>query len=227
MSESKRPTGESIMTRNTSVAVAALTTAVGLLLTACGGDGSAGDSGKIQGAGAVSTSPSASASPIARDTERPDIKLPASFTMTFEGWSNSNPTLQAIMNDGKEAVRAIHAAVIDGELHADYVAFYNVGSALRTDQEWIKGLTDNNRTLTGKVRVYDPQVRVSSEDGSGTLFYCLDQSKGYAKDLKTNKVIVTAASKNDYVLYQTKLTKNKQGVWRTTTISTTQGACKA
>ncbi|MET9899855.1 hypothetical protein [Streptomyces sp. NPDC006446] len=79
-------------------------------------------------------------------------------------------------------------------------------------------------TLVGETRAYKPQTRISA-DGSGTLFYCVDESKASTKNRKTGEITETPAD-TAQVLYQAKLSKNDDGVWQTTSVSTTQGGCK-
>ncbi|MEU4926973.1 hypothetical protein AB0G54_10780 [Streptomyces yokosukanensis] len=209
------------MNRPARHAAAVVTVSAALLLTACssGGGGSASD--KIKGAGAGAGSPSASAT---SSTERPKIALPKSFQVAFDGWTNSDPKLQAVMDDGKERLLGTYAAIIAQNPKADYVTFYNEGTALTTGQEWIKGFTDDHLTLIGTGRVFNPQARISP-DGSGTLFYCVDEGKGSTKNIKTGEVTNTPANQA-YVFYQTKLSRSGDGIWKTTAVASTQGGCK-
>ena len=46
-------------------------------------------------------SPSATAS-AASDVKRPKITLPKSLQVAFSGWTNSDPRLQAILDDGRQ-----------------------------------------------------------------------------------------------------------------------------
>ncbi|MFF4251483.1 hypothetical protein ACFY1L_09765 [Streptomyces sp. NPDC001663] len=202
-----------------------LTASAALLLTACGsGGGDDSSSDDIKGAGTgASSSPSTSAS-AASDVKRPGITLPKSFQVSFDGWANSDPKLQAVMDDGKERLLGTYAAIIERNPKADYVTFYNEGAALATAQEWVKGLVDDDLTLIGKGRAFDPQVRISP-DGSGTLFYCVDEGDGSTKNLTTGEVTKTPAD-DAFVLYQTKLRKSDDGVWRTTTVATKRGGCQ-
>ncbi|MGW2646752.1 hypothetical protein ACWC2T_17955 [Streptomyces sp. NPDC001393] len=211
------------MNRPTRLVTAALTASAALMLTACSSGGGGSSSDKIKGANTGGGSPSASMS-AAGDVKRPEITLPKSFQVAFDGWTNGDAKLQAVMDDGKERLLGTYAAIIEQNAKADYVTFYNEGTALTTGREWIKGFVDDHLTLIGKGRVFAPQVRISP-DGSGTLFYCVDEGKGSTKDLKTGEVTNTPANQA-YVLYQTKLSKTSDGVWKTTAVTTTQGGCK-
>ncbi|WP_399932145.1 hypothetical protein [Streptomyces kanamyceticus] len=207
-------------------AAAAITASTALLLTGCSSDDSDNDaSDKIKGAGSgAGTSASAGASAEPNTAKRPEIKLPKSFQVQFTAWTNSDPKLQAVLDDGKERLRASYAAINNKDPRDDAFTFYSESDALRTGTEWIKGFTDKNLVLIGKGRVFQPQPRISP-DGSGTLFYCVDESHGSTKDTKTGKVTATPAD-DALVLYRTKLRKTKEGVWKTTMVQTERGACK-
>ncbi|MEV0642012.1 hypothetical protein AB0I77_45235 [Streptomyces sp. NPDC050619] len=215
------------MNRRVLPVAAALTASAALLLTACGSGGDDDSSSdKIKGADVGDTEASASPSSSASSggVKRPEIPLPSTFTMTFEGWTNSDPKLQAVLDDGKEALRADHAAVIEADPDADYVAFYNEGAALESAHTWIKGFVKTDDSLTGKVRVFDSQVRLNSQ-GLGVLFYCVDENKAYTKNRKTNKVVGTPDNVSPFLQYRTTLEKTSQGVWKTRSVQTERGAC--
>ncbi|MFF1717435.1 hypothetical protein ACFVX8_46510, partial [Streptomyces sp. NPDC058268] len=130
----------------------------------------------------------------------------------------------AIMDDGKERLLASYAAIADQDPQHDALTFYSTSDALRTGTAWVKGFTDKHLTLVGEGRVFQPQPRISP-DGSGTLFYCVDEGKGSTKDTKTGKLTATPAD-DALVLYRTKLSLTKEGVWKTTMVQTERGACK-
>ncbi|WP_327297310.1 MULTISPECIES: hypothetical protein [unclassified Streptomyces] len=215
------------MNRPTRLVTAALTVSAALLLAACGPEGgSDSTSDKIKGAdgGGKASAPAGDATSAAPSgAKRPVITFPSDFQVEFEGWTNNDPKLQAVMDDGKERLRGTYAAVIEGDPRAKYAAFYNLGSALSTEKKWISGFADKDLTLVGEARVSHPQVRISP-DGSGTLFYCVDESKGSTKNRKTGEGTSTPADKA-HVLYQTKLAKTNEGIWKTTSVTTTQGGC--
>jgi hypothetical protein len=57
-----------------------------------------------------------------------------------------------------------------------------------------------------------------------TLSYCGDESKVFDKVIKTGHVKRTAPDKTSYVLYNTQLRKNSQGVWQTVQAFSQRGA---
>jgi hypothetical protein len=210
--------------RPARLVTAALTASAALLLTACGsGRSDDSSSDKIKGADTgANSSPSATAS--ASDVKRPEITLPKSFQVTFSGWTNSDPKLQAILDDGRQQLLGSYSAIIKADPESEAMTFYNTGTALTTGKKWISGFVEKDLTLVGKTRGYNPQVRISA-DGSGTFFYCVDESKASTKNGKTGEITNTPAA-TAQVLYQTKLRKNADGVWQTTSVTTTQGGCK-
>ncbi|MFD3667196.1 hypothetical protein [Streptomyces sp. NPDC058672] len=225
--EMPSPHLESEVNRRFLPVAVAITASTALLLTGCSSGGGDDDSSdKIKGAGGGGKDTSASASPSVKPggAKRPEIELPKSFQVEFAGWTNSDPKLQAIMDDGKEELRAGYAAIIDADLSSKAVAFYDVGDALKSSREWIKPYVDDDVTLIGKVRVFDPQVHVSNE-GFGVLFYCVEEGKASTKDRKTGKVTGTPKGTNSRLQYRMRLDKTEQDVWKTTTAETERGAC--
>jgi hypothetical protein len=56
------------------------------------------------------------------------------------------------------------------------------------------------------------------------VIYCSDESKAFLKHRKTGKIDNTPTTAQSYVLYNTDLTENAQGVWQTDNISSVRGA---
>jgi hypothetical protein len=197
------------------------------VLTACGsGGGADSSSDKIKGVdvgeGAAAASPSASRS--LDGVKRPEVTLPKEFKANFESWTNSDPKKQAILNDGRERLKAEYLAVIDAEPTSEAVSFYSTGQALTSARTWVQGYVKNDHTLIGEARIFNPQVTIS-DTGGGVLFYCVDEGKGYTKDRKTKEVEGTPDGVNPVLLYRTTLEKTPQGVWRTKSLETERGVC--
>ncbi|WP_339132061.1 hypothetical protein WJM95_25160 [Streptomyces sp. f51] len=215
------------MNRPALLVAVALTASTGLLLTACGSGGST-DSASDKIKGADSSGAKASASPSAPTSKdragRPRITLPKEFQANFEGWTNSDPKLQAILDDGREELRSEYAAVIEADLNSDAVAFYNSDATLVTAHKWIKQFVDDDESLIGSVTAFDPQVHIN-DTGSGVLFYCVDERKASTKNRRTAKVTTTANKPENVIQYRNRLDKNPQGVWKTTSSTVAPGAC--
>ncbi|MFD8224543.1 hypothetical protein ACFV16_10280 [Streptomyces massasporeus] len=211
--------------RALTTTAAAFATTAALLLTACGG-GDDSSSDDIKGAGNSSSSPSDSASPSAgSDVKRPVIKLPSSFRLTFENWTSSDPVEQAVLNDGKEELRAGYAAVIANDPDSEAVTFYDTEGVRGQTKQWIKSYTDKDLTVIGKLPAFDPKV-VMAENGRGAaLTYCTDETDAKTKNRKTGKVEGNPAGTNPYVRYSLSLAKNEQGVWQNSSVRGERGKC--
>jgi len=198
-----------------------------LLLTACGGGDGGGskENDKIAGA---DTGSETSASPSASATEsagRPKITLPSDLTLTFEGAKTGDSIKNAVLADNAERMRAVDAAIVGTDPKGEALAYYNTGKALEAALTWVQQFKDADATLTGEARYYDRTVTLKSKT-SASLTFCADESKGYSKDKKTNKIAKTPVTKNSYVLYNTRLDKNSEGVWQTSQIISTRGAAQ-
>lgn len=208
-----------------TIAAAALTAAVTLLLSGCGGSDSE-DSGKDEIAGAdTGASASASPSPSSSDDgiERPEVRLPEGDSLVFAPETTGDAKADAVLKDNAEYLRSIDEAIGKQNPKSKAVAFYSKDSAYLGSVEWISGFVKDGVTVTGTVRYFDRKVSFS-KDGSAGLVYCADESKGYTKDVKTGKVNVTEASKDSYVLYNDRLRKNDKGVWQTTKSTSERGS---
>ncbi|MFJ8715075.1 hypothetical protein ACIRD9_18110 [Streptomyces violaceus] len=211
--------------RALTTTAAAFATAAALLLTACGG-GDDSSSDDIKGADRSSSpSASASASSAAPDVKRPVIKLPSNFQVTFENWTSSDPVEQAVLNDGKEQLRAGYAAIIEQDPDSKARAFYDTEAGFSQSREWIKGYTDKNLTVFGKLPVFDPKVSIAKNKTAASLSYCTDESKGYTKNRKTDEVKGNPAGTDPEVFYLISMAKNTQGVWQTVSARSERGGC--
>ncbi|MCZ4101520.1 MULTISPECIES: hypothetical protein [unclassified Streptomyces] len=224
---STRLSGDPIVTRTTLPMTTALTlaTALVLTLTACGGDTKASDKATAAPSTAARTTASASVSPTPSAVQRPVITLPSDVKDVFEGARTGDPKKDAVLADNAEAIRGVDAAIVAGKPSAPAVGFYYEGEAAAAESEWIKRFADHGLSITGTVRYYDRKVTFRS-DGNASLVYCGDESKGFNKDRATGKADVTPVTKNSYVVYNTLLKKNKQGIWQTIKVLSQRGAAQ-
>ncbi|MFI0967421.1 hypothetical protein ACH4S8_39435 [Streptomyces sp. NPDC021080] len=208
--------------RSLPVATAfAATTA--LLLTACGGGGDTPEANdKIAGAdqgGAGSASPSVSAS---GNTDRPDITLPKDLSDSFENWKTGDAAKDAVLADVERRVDATNYAIAEGDAELPALGFYYSGTALADAGDWVTSIVKDGYSITGVNRYYNAKIDLFDSASAGVV-YCEDQSKAFAKDRKSSKVIKTAVTAKSYVLYTTRLEKNKKGVWQTTKLTSQRG----
>ncbi|MEU7724822.1 hypothetical protein AB0B78_06225 [Streptomyces sp. NPDC040724] len=208
--------------RTLPVAVVATATAA-LLLSACGGGGGKTDD-KITGS-EQSATPSASASASASPSDtagRPKVTLPADFKNEFEGWTTGDPVKDAVLADISNAITSVDAAIASDEAESSAVAFYHKGDALVGASTWIAKLKNDGLTPTGVTRYHTPNIAMSDQTSAGVV-YCADESKGFAKERKTGKVLTTPVDDKSYVMYNARVEKNQQGVWQTTQLTSKRG----
>lgn len=205
------------------IAAVALSATAALLLTACGGSSKGSDT--IPGANAssapASTSPTASASGSGK---RPTITLPSDAKDTFVGWTSSDSKNNAALQDSAESIKAVDAAIVQGKASTGAMRFYITGKAYESSVKWVQSFLDANLSIAGSVRYFDPQI-TSASGGALSLIYCGDETKAYNKNRKTGKLSNGVSSKADaYVLYNSRLEKNKQGIWQTAQLISQRGA---
>ncbi|GAA5208689.1 hypothetical protein [Streptomyces thinghirensis] len=214
--------------RPTLLAALTLTAAAALTLSACGSDDSpSSDEDKITGAdtgGEPSASPSSSASSTAGDG-RPEINLPSDLKLVFEETETGDPVKDAVLADNAERMRAVDAAIAGTDPKGEALGFYNTGKALEAAVSWVAQFEKANATLTGEARYFERRVTLKGKT-SAVLTFCADESKGFSKDKKTGEIAKTPVTKNSYVLYNTRLDKNADGVWQTSQIISTRGAAQ-
>ncbi|MFC8130046.1 hypothetical protein [Streptomyces sp. NPDC057302] len=213
--------------RPMSVAAALAVTAA-LLLTACGGgeeDNSKG-SDKIEGAetGRAKKSESPSASSAA---DRPEVKLPSGVKDVYEQWKTGSSDKDAVLSDTASRIDSTNDAIVRGDTGAQGLSFYYKDEALSDVVEWVQKYLDANMSFTGTTRYYAPKVMLSGGK-TASVVYCADESKGFNKNRKTGKVDKSSSGESPYVLYNTRLKKNDQGVWQTTDLASQRGeaSCK-
>ncbi|MGW2171186.1 hypothetical protein ACWC1C_11755 [Streptomyces sp. NPDC001705] len=213
------------MKRRSLPVATALAATAALLLTACGGgDDKSDDGDKIAGAD-TGGSPSATApSDAASDSaDRPDITLPKDVQDVFEKWETGDTAKDAALADAARAQTAMNDAIVQGKTDTAGLTFYYEGKALTTSVKWVQKWLDAGITYTGTTRYFDPKVELFDAKSAGVSF-CADETKAYNKERKTGKVDKSPATSDSYVLYNTRLEKNDQGVWRTTDGTSVRGS---
>ncbi|MEU3334032.1 hypothetical protein [Streptomyces sp. NPDC006668] len=212
------------MNRRSLPVAAALTAAVALLLTACGGGGDHSKANdKIAGADTASpaaASPGTSTSSAAED--RPQIKLPSDVTDKYEGWKSGDATEDAVLADTARRIDATNDAILRGDASAPGLSFYYGDKALSDAVAWVQAYVKANLSFTGITRYYAPKVTLTGKS-TASVVYCSDESKGFNKNRKTNKVDRAPSKESPYVLYNTRLEKNEQGVWQTSNLVSKRG----
>ncbi|MFJ5773653.1 hypothetical protein [Streptomyces sp. NPDC093094] len=203
-------------------------TAALFLLTACGGEsGSPEANDKIAGADTGEKTPAPPAQSPSTDAGRPEISLPSDLTYSFEWSKTGDKDKDAVLSDGEQFIKAVDMAIAEQDpLHGAY-RFYSEGEAAASSQKFVQEFVDYGDRITGTKRFYDAKVQVD-EGGTAGFAYCEDQNKAYNKSLKTGKTSRTPESDDNYVLYNSRLRVNKQGVWVTEKLTSERGnaACR-
>ncbi|MBT2399771.1 hypothetical protein J7E89_28370 [Streptomyces sp. ISL-100] len=196
------------------------------MLTACGsGDEKPKANNTIAGVDqSEKESPTPSATPSGT-SDRPKIELPPDDKLVFIPEKTGNAVKDAILADNAERMRATDAAIAGTDPKYVALNFYNSGRALEAASNWVEEFKAAGLTITGTVRYSDRRVTLN-KDGTASLTYCADESKGFNKNLKTGKIDVIPPNKDSYVSYSTKLEKNSDGVWQTTRIISKRGAAQ-
>ncbi|WP_033328307.1 hypothetical protein [Streptomyces yerevanensis] len=204
--------------RPTLLAAIVLTAVATLTMSACGGDESdSSDSSKKNDKTAGADTGSATDA-----FDRPQVELPSDVTDKYEDWKTGDDTKDAVLADTARRIDVTNDAILRGDTGAPGLSFYYRDKALTGAVEWVQAYVDANLSFTGTTRYYAPQVTLSGEK-SASVVYCSDESMGFNKDRKTNKVDRTPLGKSPYVLYNTRLEKNGQGVWQTTNLISKRG----
>ncbi|MFC9845539.1 hypothetical protein ACFWFF_08575 [Streptomyces sp. NPDC060223] len=206
------------------LAMAAFGAVTALVLTGCGGgDGDSSGNDKIAGAdagGETSASPSASATSTG---VRPEIKFPSDVQNTFEEQKTGDAKKDAVLADNAQRINSVDDAIFQGTVNTDALGFYSAEGALDSARTFVQGYLEDDRTWTGTTRYFDRKVTFL-DDGSASVIYCSDESKSFLKNRKTGKTEKTPTTSDSYVLYNTKLVKNSDGVWQTTNVISKRGA---
>ncbi|MGW1282750.1 hypothetical protein ACWD4N_03295 [Streptomyces sp. NPDC002586] len=205
-----------------------LTTAVAgalaaLLLAGCGGGGGGSKANdKIAGADSGSKTPASPRASASSADGRPKITLPSDLRLIFEDSNTGDAVKDAVLADSAERMRAVDAAITGTDPKGGALGYYDTGKALEAALSWVAQFKQANATVTGEVRYYDRKVTLE-KGKSAVLTFCADESKGFSKDKKTGKIARTPVTKNSYVLYNTRLDKNADGVWQTSQIISSRG----
>ncbi|MCX5361044.1 hypothetical protein OG864_20260 [Streptomyces sp. NBC_00124] len=215
--------------RPTLLAALALTATAALTLSACGSDDSSKDSDKDKIAGAdtgneTSSSPSPSGSDAAG---RPKITFPSDAKNVFEYEKTGDAEKDAALADSTLSTNSVDEAIFEKSTGTKALGFYNSDKALGAYITYVQKYIDDNETWVGETRYFNYKVTLSGGK-KAYVTYCSDESKSYIKDRKTGKVDRSPATANAYVLYNTSLTENADGVWQTTDIVSNRGnkACQ-
>ncbi|MFJ8053002.1 hypothetical protein [Streptomyces luteogriseus] len=194
------------------VAVAMTVVATALLLTACGAGGDkSGLSYETTGAGQEVAAPresaSASEAPAADKPDGVDLSLPSDIDLVFDWDKPKNKNEAAAMDDAANYLRALYRGVDKRTTKDAAVTAYATGAGLHYAQvqidEWIKG----GWTATGTLRNYDATTRSAPNCTSVEVAFCADPGRFYGREIKTQKVLTTKPSIDDFDYFKIVMVK--------------------
>ncbi|MYS24971.1 hypothetical protein GA0115240_172029 [Streptomyces sp. DvalAA-14] len=209
-----------------TLATTAVTASAALLLAACGG-GDATTSDKTPTSAAVTPSTSASASATASPTAsatpgRPTITFPSYAKNVFEDQHTGDPTKDSVLADNEQWVDSMDDAIFQGSPNTEPLAFYSTGRGMEAALTYVHGYIAKGDKWAGITRFFARKVTLLGAD-TASVIYCSDESKSYITHPK-KPTKHTPTSANSYVLYNTHLKKNAQGVWQTDSVLSDRGS---
>ncbi|MBQ0951112.1 hypothetical protein [Streptomyces sp. RK76] len=221
------------MKRRSLPVAAALAASAALLLTACGGgDDKSSDNDKIAGADQGTATPKQStepsSAPAADKPDGVDLSLPKDMNLVFDWDKRKDKNEAAAMDDAANFFRAIYRGVDKRTAEDAAVAAYSTGGGLKYAQTQIKAWIDGGWTATGTLRHYDVTTRSADSGTSVEVAFCADASKFYGKEIKTNKVLTTEPSIEDFDYYKIIMVKypTADGLWQASKVFVETKAAK-
>ncbi|MFD4989823.1 hypothetical protein [Streptomyces sp. NPDC058374] len=220
------------MNRRTLPVLSALATATALLLTGCGGDSSSPDD-EIAGAGESSAkaSPSPSKSESGADAiDRPEMKFPKDFKMSWDMTAPTDPEEAAALNDARNYMNATFYAVTQQDPEDAAYKFYVVplSQAQEYAKETAEAIVERGWTVAGELRHSKIEMRKGKSKKLITVSFCQDESDAFSKDVKTGKVLRGEGSGKPYYAYSVLMEKSTsiEGLWQAKAASATKGAAQ-
>ncbi|MGW5637096.1 hypothetical protein [Streptomyces sp. NPDC003832] len=221
------------MKRRTLPATTALVAAAALLLTACGSeDDKSGANDKIPGAESGSASPKESTTPSgAPDEDKPDgvdVSLPSDINLVFDWAEPKDKNEAAAMADTANYFRAIYRGVDKRTAKDAAVVAYSTGDGLHYADTQINAWIDGGWTATGTLRHYDVTTRSAENGSSVEVAFCADATTFYGKEIKTDKVLKTEPSVEDFDYYRIIMVKHPTGedLWQASKVFVETKAAK-
>lgn len=143
----------------------------------------------------------------------------------FEQWKTGDPAKDALLEDVTQRINATDAAIVAADPESEALPFYYKDEALAEAAQWVQRYVDDGKSITGTVRFYNPDLVMVDKD-TAALAYCADETKAADKDRKTGKADEIAVNNDSYVAYNTRVQKDQNGIWQTTSLLSERGNAK-
>ncbi|MFJ4565673.1 hypothetical protein ACIP4U_18560 [Streptomyces caelestis] len=209
------------MKRRPLPVAAALAATAALLLTACGsGDDKSSGNDKSAGADRGSETPKESAEPSGAQAEdKPDgvdVSLPKDMKLVFDWDKPKDKNEAAAIDDAANFVRAIYRGVYKRTSNDAAVTTYSTGDGLHYAKTQIGSRVDGGWTATGTRRHYQATTRSAPNGKSVEVAFCVDSSKFYGKEVKTEKILRSKPSIADFDYFKVVMVKfpTGDGLWQ-------------
>ncbi|MEU4484130.1 hypothetical protein AB0H94_04410 [Streptomyces purpurascens] len=209
------------MKRRPSPVAAALAATAALLLTACGsGDDKSSDNDKIAGADQGAETPKESASssgaPASDKPDGVDVSLPKDMDLVFDWDKPKDKNEAAAMDDAANYLRAIYRGVDKRTTKEAAVTAYSTGEGLHYANTQIDAWIDGGWTATGTLRHYDATTRSAPNGKSVEVAFCADSGKFFGREIKTEKILRTTPSIEDFDYFKIVMVKfpTGKGLWQ-------------
>ncbi|CAL9544149.1 hypothetical protein [Streptomyces sp. enrichment culture] len=219
--------------RSLPAAAAAFAASAALLLTACGGgDDKSSDKDKVAGADQGSKTPEQSTQPSAAPAEdKPDgvdLSLPKDMNLVFDWDKPKDKNETAAMDDAANFFRAIYRGVDKRTTKDAAVMTYATDGGLKYAQTQISAWIEGGWTATGTLRHYGVTTRSAENGTSVEVAFCADSSRFYGKEIKTNKVLTTEPSIEDFDYFKLIMGKypTAEGMWQASKVFVETKAAK-
>ncbi|BDH70252.1 hypothetical protein [Streptomyces sp. PLM4] len=218
------------MNRRTLPALTALATATVLLLSACGEPSEQDEKIPEMGESSAKASASASQSEKGKAIDRPEMKFPTDFKITFDWQEPSDPDAAAALGDAENYIKAIHYGIIKQDPEDAAYKFYIEPSsqAHAYAKGQIQQYVDGGWSLMGELRNTDAKVVEGKAARMQVVTFCQDETKAFGKDVKTGKEVSGSADDPKDLHYSvTVLMRESEkidGYWRAVSIEGEQGA---
>ncbi|MET8215632.1 hypothetical protein [Streptomyces hirsutus] len=221
------------MKRRSLPVAAAFAAAATLLLTACGGgddNGKAADeiAGADQGTEAPTKSAEPSGAPAEDKPDGVDVSLPSDMNLVFDWEKPKDENEAAAMSDAANFFRAIYRGVDKRTSKDAAVTAYATGEGLNYAKTQINAWIEGGWTATGTLRHYDVTTRSAANGTSVEVAFCADSGKFYGKEIKTEKVLETDPSIDDFDHYKIIMVKypTGEGLWQASKVFVETKAAK-
>ncbi|PAK26880.1 hypothetical protein CJD44_07700 [Streptomyces sp. alain-838] len=156
------------------------------------------------------------------------MSLPKDMNLVFDWEKPKGENEAAAMSDTANFFRAIYRGVDQRTTKDASIAAYATGEGLKYAETQINAWVEGGWTATGTLRHYDVTTRSAENGNSVEVAFCADASKFYGKEIKTEKVLKTQPSIEDFDYYKIIMVKYPTGddLWQASKVFVETKAAK-